>query len=298
MHLLIIGFAAGTVDDVILRLVPEEAFYREGNERVDLCVVDGAVLVRSRVFRRLRRRRHYFAVIHGNFDFFRPLFASLIGVNEGSLVEFSLLFYVVNVAFHALGHLEAFGRNVGSDGRAAPRAVDDADGGVDLLHKAPGEEIADGAEAAERSFAGRFRRADGPFGVDVEAGRVAGLVDCGQDPKEGVVGVFDELVAVVAGLDAHLHVALPGAEPDFADKDVVYFYLFAGGSFDRQGLRFESLRERSESDLPGTVFVSSRFNSLLLENDGHLGARFRETPDGDRLSLLQDHVVADYFRQP
>ena len=298
VHLLVVGFGAGTVDDVVLRLVPEEALDGEGNQRMDLRVVNGAVLVRRGVFGRLGRRRHYFAGFHGSFQFFRPLLALSVRVDKGSLIKLPLLFDVVDVAFHALHFFKAHGRDVRPDRRAAPGGVDDADWSVYFLHEAPGEEVADGAEAPEGSFAGSFRRADGPLGVDVEAGRIACLVDGGQDAEVRMVRVLDELIAVVAGFDAHLHVALPGAEPDFADKDVAYFYLFADGSFDRQGLRFESLRERSEPHHPGTVFVSGRFNSLVLENDGHLGARFRETPDGDRLSLLQDHVVADYFRQP
>ena len=298
MHLLVVGFGAGTVDHIVLRLVPEEALYREGNERMDLRIVNGAVLVRSGIFGRLGRRRHNFAVLHGSFDLFRPLLASFVGIEKGSFVKFPLLLDVVDVAFHALHFFKAYGRNVGSYRRAAPRAVDHADGGVDLFHKAPREEVGDGAEAAERSSAGRFRRADVPGAVDVEAGRIACLVDRSKDPEEGMVGVFDELVAVVTSLDAHLHVALPGAEPDFADKDVVELYFFAGGSFDRHGLRFESLCERSEPKHPVAVLIGGRLNSLILEYDGHFGALLAKAPDGNRLSLLQDHVVAYNFRQP
>jgi len=100
-------------------------------------------------------------------------------------------------------------------------------------------------------------------------------------------------VEVVRGLYRHRHVGLAGAEPDFADEDVLHFKLMTILARHDECARFGGGLEGVELEHPLAVRVGGGGLGLAREGDGDGFTRIGPAPDGHRLLALEDHVVGD-----
>ena len=131
------------------------------------------------------------------------------------------------------------------------------------------------------------------------------LVVGGNQPLEGIADlrvfcIRDFLFAVLRAppaiefcADRHLHVGLSGAEPDFADKDILQFHeLLAVGDFDvavdAAGFHWRKL------GAPFAVFADFCGDCSSVEFDGDFVASVSGSEEGDRLMLLEHHVRGEH----
>ncbi len=172
---------------------------------------------------------------------------------------------------------------------AAPRGVDQADRHLQLAVELTTEEVARGAEAAPQALghgvgvAGQPRQVGG-------VGRLLGdLARHGQQADVGVFGLLD-LVIVVAGADAHLHVRLAGADPHVAHQDVGDRHGDRTG--DRHGVGTAG-RERADLHRPTPIGRGGgRALRTVHRHRDHAAGR-RPAPHRHRHVALQHGVVAE-----
>ena len=93
----------------------------------------------------------------------------------------------------------------------------------------------------------------------------------------------------------HFHVGLSGANPDFANDDVLQNdFVFAGN--DQIGSSVES-GHSLKFDQPLTVFTGGGLNFLTIELDGYVFASVGVAPNFDGNVPLQNGVVSKRFCQ-
>ena len=126
--------------------------------------------------------------------------------------------------------------------------------------------------------------ADGLRGVGV-----GGIFFVVADEREGGGGFL--LLEILGAVHGHRHVGLAGAEPDFADEDVLERDGVVG--LDGEGLRVGGDGEVGEGDLPFAVVGGGGGLGLAGECDGDFLAGRGDAPNGDAGAALQHHVVGE-----
>ena len=194
--------------------------------------------------------------------------------------------------------LQQLPRGPALDAAAAPRAVDDPHGNAQHIVEHLGKEIADG-RAQRRRLGRKFVPASG----DTLFGRIGGRfrnLHIADLPAPGV-GPGDDLVgaghgAVVESQNAHLHIALAGGKPDFADQNVVQLDLAVAGN--RDALRLVTARRGLQHHLPAAVVTALRSHPGAPRGiDLHRRMRIGPAPKFHIRILLQHHIVADNLRK-
>ena len=105
-----------------------------------------------------------------------------------------------------------------------------------------------------------------------------------------MIGGGDFLLGIQTGSDAHLHVGLPGAQPDFADEHVLKFNGVGAGNSQHVGPASGSLRQRH---LPLSGGVGPGAGNLITELHRDLLSGISPAPDRQRHVPLQYHVTAE-----
>ena len=149
----------------------------------------------------------------------------------------------------------------------------------------PTEEVADGRKAADG-----FGGADLPFSVKIVLRILRADLGNRDVPNLRIVGGEFLQLWVFGAVDAPLHVGLSGANPDFADQNVLE--LKAVFSFDFERVR-ASGRERIQVNFPSTIRFGAGGVALAGNAHGDHFAFVRPAPDGVSLRSLQHHSVAD-----
>ena len=223
---------------VAFALIPEHAAERVRSEVDDLAVVEpgGSALELAHGQRILRRRRD-------------ELLALLLRLGDGGAPDRHLLrmqlagFALIEgeVVLQAgvivrlrlrVGRLR-LGGDPGFDGRAADGSVDQSDGHADFAVDLAAEE-----EERRGKTADGFGRALLPEPFAFGGGRGGMGRRLAIVPDERQLGARLLGREVVGRLHGHRHVGLAGAEPDFADEDVLHLELVSVLAGDGQRARF------------------------------------------------------------
>ena len=97
-------------------------------------------------------------------------------------------------------------------------------------------------------------------------------------------------------LHTHLHIALPGGEPHFADQNVVQFDPAVPGN--RDPLRVVASRRSFQHHLPAAVGAAPGGSlNTPRSSDFHRCMRLGPAPEFGLGILLQHHIVADDLRK-
>ena len=109
-----------------------------------------------------------------------------------------------------------------------------------------------------------------------------------------MIGCGDLRFWVEAETDAHFHIRLPRAEPDFADEHVLQFNAI--GACHRQHMGATGLGWW-QFHLPLALCIGTGTVDLTKKFDDDLLARLSPAPDGQGAIALQYHVIAKYLGQ-
>ena len=241
-------------------LIPDGTLEGERVQRVDHCVVEAGGNIGADGLFALRR----------------------VGGVRGVILEFGNRFESGNAR-------PGFGR------RAAPRRVNDADGDVQTALDVVAEGVGHRGEPADR-----FGAALVPLG---EVLQVALVVDgCGggppfngEEPEVRVLRTGSNFLRVVATVNGHLHVRLPGADPHLTDRHVLELNLVL--TRDLQRIAGPGLGPFGQLDGPFAVLVClslDRAGRIALEEaDRHFFIRVGFAPHGHIHISLKDHVVRE-----
>ena len=115
-----------------------------------------------------------------------------------------------------------------------------------------------------------------------------------EQAKHRSVGLGDVLSGFCGAVDAVLHVALPGTDPDITDKDVGEGESIA--SRDRHGHRILGGLQRLKIDPPLAVGTGDCTPCARPDSNRHFFSGAGFSPDGQCGRLLKHHVVAENRR--
>ena len=187
----------------------------------------------------------------------------------------------------------------GLDGTSAPVGFDDADRNLQHALEVLGEEIGRGAGVCNRLGLVDFP-SFGRYGVLRSGHGLAGDLD--HADRRGGLGVDDEIFAALGGLaaipfDRHLHVGLAGAEPDFADQDIVDRQFLSVGNDDVVGTACGRGGDAGKPFARFGIGLDGDLGPGPAGTDGDFLAGSRRAPEGGVGLLLQDHVVTEEVGQ-
>ena len=117
-------------------------------------------------------------------------------------------------------------------------------------------------------------------------------------PDQGQVGGRLLAVEIEASLHRHGHVGLSGSEPHLAHQHVPRLGLAAALADRHERPRFGAGRHGVEPDAPPPLGVGHGLFVLTAEGDVDLLLRIAESPDGDGLVALKNHVIGDRGGEP
>ena len=165
-----------------------------------------------------------------------------------------------------------------------------------MLLEIAAEEIGDCRESgpvADHDIFGRTGEPFGLFGLVAAFAKLGLRLRCdvlghGEEPELRVIRRGDLVFAVKGVGDAHLHVGLPGADPDVAHQHIGELDGFGAGDGE---LERAAGFERSDFGGPFAVRIGGGGGGFAVHADRHLLARLGPAPDRVFHVALEHHVV-------
>ena len=181
---------------------------------------------------------------------------------------------------------ECFAARPGFDTRATPGGVDQTDRHLQHLMQVTAKKVTHRGELSHIGAGGLF-----PHAFAVGLWRHAWTAFDIEHADLRMIGGGDFLLSLAGLLHRQLHVRLPGADPHFADEDVLEGNRVFSSHHEISGLGAGI--HRVQRDRPFAGRVGERAVRLIAEGHLHVFAGISGAPDADELRLLQHHAIGE-----
>ena len=145
---------------------------------------------------------------------------------------------------------------------------------------------------------GGLRRAGGPLSLAILLRLLGPQMGNREQMDFWTVGLGQVFLGVLAGADAHLHVRLARADPDFAKENVRDRNPVFGRGVLNHDLVGPASRLGRQLGSPAAVATGLHAHGRGIELDDHFFVGLGRAPDRVFDAPLQDHVVGKNHRQP